>query len=822
MDRLKSAGCIGWRRVYRGALGALLGTAAVLAASATAPARATDLTDVRLGDAPRRFESQDRTGWRPSLKAARTREQVVALYNGTYLPGTAVAMGWTGSIASCLPGTTSPAHQQAVIDRVNYYRSLVDLPPVTLLNGTPVTQTQASALMMTANRALSHNPPTSWLCYSADGAAGAGSSNLALGMTGVGAIDGYMVDPGSGNTAVGHRRWLLFPPRSGMATGDVPSGSGSPASNTLYVFGPTSTRPATPNGVAWPPAGFVPYQNLPSASNRWSLSYPGANFSSATVTMSGPGGNIPVTLEPIENGYGDNTIVFKPTAFPYQKPPADTAYTVTVAGIGGTGLPSTIQYTVTVIDPTTTSYSLSVSAGTGGTVAVSPNQTSYAAGTTVTLTATPHGDYAFASWSGDVVGNGNPVQIAMNGNRSIGATFAPIVVPTVPLPPSTSIGGGASGSVLLVPVVARTASFESEVFITNQTASSVTVNLRYHGARGTTAVGSNVCSTQTIAAQSTLALTLATACPSLPTGSQFGMLVISEAQLRSPLVAYSRTANPQGNGFSVEAYSLSEFSSAPATVTGLKRIAAGPPPFQSNCFVGALDEAVGYRIALTDSVSGQAVGAPVTGTLAAWESVRYLDIFGPAGAGAPTRDYTNVRADFSVVGAAPAALIGFCTVQDNLSFGADFRIAKSIDALDGSQARAVHVGHDGSGALTTPAVLQDLSRKHVWIVAVRHPDALSCNLAGPRTNDLEIRLREPGALGTTAVRAGGSNASGFAVDIGGRASVNAGIAGYWAIEVGFREGSNGVLPLTYGLTCRAGNGVSTPVLINPVGFADDF
>jgi hypothetical protein len=77
-------------------------------------------------------------------------------------------------------------------------------------------------------------------------------------------------------------------------------------------------------------------------------------------------------------------------------------------------------------------------------------------------------------------------------------------------------------------------------------------------------------------------------------------------------------------------------------------------------------------------------------------------------------------------------------------------------------------------------------------------------------------------LGTTAVRAGGSSASGFAVDIGGRASVNAGIAGYWAIEVGFREGSNGVLPLAYGLTCRAGNGVSTPVLINPVGFADDF
>ena len=128
------------------------------------------------------------------------------MYNNVYLPGNAVALTWTGSIAGCNPGTTNLAHQQAVIDRVNYFRALVELPATTLLSGTPTTQSQAAALMMSANDDLDHEPPVSWLCYSADGATGAGSSNLALGISGVGAIDLYMTDPGSGNITAGQRR----------------------------------------------------------------------------------------------------------------------------------------------------------------------------------------------------------------------------------------------------------------------------------------------------------------------------------------------------------------------------------------------------------------------------------------------------------------------------------------------------------------------------------------------------------------------------------------------------------------------------------------
>ncbi len=306
-----------------------------------------------LGEAPRRDESQDITGWvfAPHPKAAKTRAEVVQLYQTQFVPGNSVALSWTGSIAGCVPGTTNIEHQQAVITRVNYYRALVDLPGVNLVGGLPTTQVQAAALMMTANNSLSHTPPLSWTCYSADGATGAMKSNLAIGINGPASMAAYMGDAGAGNTSVGHRRWILFPPQVTMSSGDTTGNPANRPANSLYVIGTNGPRPATPNGVAWPPAGFVPYQNLPASSNRWSWSFPGADFTNATVTMSGPGGAIGVTKEPLATGFGDNTLVWLPVGVSYTQPAADTNYTVTISGIGGAGVPASITYTVTVIDP---------------------------------------------------------------------------------------------------------------------------------------------------------------------------------------------------------------------------------------------------------------------------------------------------------------------------------------------------------------------------------------------------------------------------------------------------------------------------------------
>jgi len=308
---------------------------------------------IELDVAPRRFEPQDHPTWTPkSLKAAISRAELAALYQSTYVAGSSVTFNWTGSVAGCNPGTTNVEHQKAVITRINYFRALAGLPAVTLLGSIETGQVQAAALMMSANNALSHTPPASWLCYTTTGASGAGSSNIALGVRGVDAVDLFMDDPGTGNSAAGHRRWILFPPRAAMATGDIAGGNAPPRpANAVFVFGPSTSRPATPNGIAWPPAGFIPYQNLPSSSNRWSLSFPGADFNHASVAVTGPGGPIPVTLETLADGFGDNTIVFVPSGISSAKPASDTDYDIVVSGIAGVNVPAVIRYKVTVIDP---------------------------------------------------------------------------------------------------------------------------------------------------------------------------------------------------------------------------------------------------------------------------------------------------------------------------------------------------------------------------------------------------------------------------------------------------------------------------------------
>lgn len=316
------------------------------------------------------------------------RYQVSVLYRTTYLAGDNAVNGWSGSVApTCNAGSTSQAFQDATIERVNVYRALAGLPGnITEFGGaTEQTDDQDATLMMVANQSLSHSPPSDWNCYTAAGDAGAGHSNLNLAYAsysnftanGPAAVDGYMQDDGNGTTAnnsVGHRRWLLFPPQANMASGDVGPVNISGyyyESNALWVFGdpnnpgnPFGSRPSTPNGIAWPPRGYVPWQLLPGVSNRWSLSLEYANFDSASVSMTRNGVALSTPmLNPTQNNgqgingagfQGDNTLVWEPTGVTYTQPTADVTYHVTVSGITGNGgnvVPSSVSYDVIVINP---------------------------------------------------------------------------------------------------------------------------------------------------------------------------------------------------------------------------------------------------------------------------------------------------------------------------------------------------------------------------------------------------------------------------------------------------------------------------------------
>jgi uncharacterized repeat protein (TIGR02543 family) len=71
-------------------------------------------------------------------------------------------------------------------------------------------------------------------------------------------------------------------------------------------------------------------------------------------------------------------------------------------------------------------YTLSVSTTGSGTVSKNPNQTSYASGTTVSLTATAASGYQFSGWSGDASGTSNPLSVTMNSNKTITANFTQV------------------------------------------------------------------------------------------------------------------------------------------------------------------------------------------------------------------------------------------------------------------------------------------------------------------------------------------------------------------------------------------------------------
>jgi uncharacterized protein YkwD len=233
---------------------------------------------------------------------------VNAAYWSQYANVQTLPIGWFGgSVSTCQPGLSSAMSNAATLTAMNYVRSLAGLAPVTLspsLNASA----QAAALMMSANGALSHDPSSSWKCYTPAGAAAASRSNLALSYPTIQSgqiVDLYMDDPGSTNAAVGHRRWMLNPFVTQVGTGSTDT------ANALTVIGPSSYARPNPRYVGWPTAGYFP--NAMEPGGRWSLSAGRKKFSfaKAKVKVLGPGGRLPVRKYHVENGYAQPTLVWQ-------------------------------------------------------------------------------------------------------------------------------------------------------------------------------------------------------------------------------------------------------------------------------------------------------------------------------------------------------------------------------------------------------------------------------------------------------------------------------------------------------------------------------
>ena len=283
-----------------------------------------------------------------------SRQASLDFYNQNYLMANSPTTGWTGSFDSCDPGTTDENFKTAIVNRINYFRAMAGVPAGITLNATYNSKAQAAAFMMSVNSSLSHTPPSTWTCYSEEGREGAGNSNLYLGQFGWEAISGYIKDPGDGNHLVGHRRWILNAATQQMGTGDIPFTS-RPAANALWVFDDHIFDPRPPTRhpfVAWPPPGFVPYTVVYP---RWSFAYPDADFTRATITMTSGGTTLPTQKEPVENGYGDNTLVWLPNNLhngaDWPRPNADTTYRVFIDNVIVNGEVRSFSYDVTVFNP---------------------------------------------------------------------------------------------------------------------------------------------------------------------------------------------------------------------------------------------------------------------------------------------------------------------------------------------------------------------------------------------------------------------------------------------------------------------------------------
>jgi len=286
------------------------------------------------------------------------REAVRKLFAQVYMKPS-VPMGWTGSHVPGAAGSISREYQLSTVERINWYRAMAGVPAAVPLSSVTSAKAQQAAFIMSMNGMLDHYPTPAWAFYTPDAAEAAVSSNLALGYNGPEAINEYIKDWGDDNYGVGHRRFVLDPTMRSFGVGDVPAGvvDGKRvwAGNALWVldgdfFG---ARPHVRDGfVAWPSRGYVPYQTVFS---RWSFAYPGADFTSANVTVTLNGSALNLKIEPLKHKTGSEpTIVWQMPGIEqrgtHPQPEEDLRYQVTVSNVMVNQQPRSFTYEVVVFD----------------------------------------------------------------------------------------------------------------------------------------------------------------------------------------------------------------------------------------------------------------------------------------------------------------------------------------------------------------------------------------------------------------------------------------------------------------------------------------
>lgn len=200
---------------------------------------------------------------------------------------------------------------------------------------------------------------------------------------------------------------------------------------------------------------------------------------------------------------------------------------------------------------------------------------------------------------------------------------------------------------------------------------------------------------------------------------------------------------------------------------GLKRQAAAPI-YQSNCFVGSTDDPTPYQIRLFGP-SGVQLGNTISGSLTAYQVVRYLDVF--AAAGLPAGDYSNVTAEFRADPSPAAALVSFCTVQESTFFSADFCMALPAETMDATRQRQLAIN-------TANSYVVDALTMTRYDLGIRHPDHVRCWLTSG-WGAVGIRVIAPDG---NFVAGGDAITDTGTFDTGDRSLYN-GFSNYWHMDI---------------------------------------
>ena len=226
-------------------------------------------------------------------------------------------------------------------------------------------------------------------------------------------------------------------------------------------------------------------------------------------------------------------------------------------------------------------------------------------------------------------------------------------------------------TIQVIPVVVDTASFTQRFIFRAAFLQPTPVSVRFYPSRGSTQATPLDCPSFEIPVVPRpgrqVFKSLRDLCPALQAGSQFGLLYLRENSPGNlPFAAYSRVSNPQGGGFSVEAFPAHVFGGAPAIVDGIRRLAATAtsPAYQSNCFLASLDDTVGpvrapvtvnYAVLLKN---GSEFGASLS--LAAGQFVRLLDVFAAVGVPPGDQDDAEFRYVLGYLPTHAAPMVGHC------------------------------------------------------------------------------------------------------------------------------------------------------------------